>query len=206
MTAVIFTSDLMRYDSNHKERTRQRVLTEAAAALRAHGPNRIGVATLMSRVGLTHGGFYAHFKSKEDLVAQAISHMFEETRQRFAAHAEHLDPAVALSRYIDMYVSPRHRDSPEHGCPLPALCGDLARMPATARKRFAAGMDDLARSIAHLLRELGKPAPERLAASMLAEMVGAIALSRAIEDTATSDRILRTSRDALKARIARNTE
>src|SRR5262245_31906728 len=121
----------MRYDSEHKERTRQRVLTEAAAAIRAHGPDGIGVAGLMAKAGLTHGGFYAHFKSKDDLVAQAISHMFEESRQRFLTHTDHADPAVALSRYIDMYVSERHRDTPEHGCPLPALSGDLARMPAT---------------------------------------------------------------------------
>lgn len=196
----------MRYDSEHKERTRQRVLTEAAAAIRAHGPDGIGVATLMAKAGLTHGGFYAHFKSKDDLVAQAISHMFEESRQRFMTHAEHEDPAAALCQYIDMYVSSGHRDSPEQGCPLPSLSGDLARMPAAARKRFTAGVDSFTRAIAKRLKELGKPTPERLAASMLAEMVGAIALSRAIEDLAVSDRILKISRDALKARVAPSKE
>jgi TetR/AcrR family transcriptional repressor of nem operon len=191
----------MRYDSEHKERTRQRVLTEAAAAIRAHGPDGIGVAALMAKAGLTHGGFYAHFKSKDELVAQAISHMFEESQHRFQSHVDHEDPAVALARYIDMYVSARHRDTPEHGCPLPALSGDLARMPAAARKRFTAGFEGLTRSIAKRLKDMDKAAPERLAASMVAEMVGAIALSRAIEDAAASDRILKTSRDALKARI-----
>lgn len=192
----------MRYDSEHKERTRQRVITEAAAAIRAHGPGGIGVATLMSKAGLTHGGFYAHFKSKDDLVAQAISLMFEESRQRFLVHADHADPATALCQYIDMYVSARHRDSPERGCPLPSLSGDLARMPAAARKRFAAGLESLTREFAKRLKELGKPAPDRLAASMIAEMVGVVALSRAIEDEGVSERILKTSREALKARIA----
>src|SRR5262245_56464481 len=129
----------MRYDAEHKERTRQRVLTEAAAAIRAHGPDGIGVAALMSKAGLTHGGFYAHFKSKDDLVAQAIGQMFEEARERFHVNTDDPDPAAALCKYIDIYVSSRHRDSPERGCPLPALSGDLARMSAPARKRFTAG-------------------------------------------------------------------
>jgi TetR/AcrR family transcriptional repressor of nem operon len=192
----------MRYDSEHKERTRQRVLTEAAAAIRAHGPDGIGVAALMSKAGLTHGGFYAHFKSKDDLIAQAIGQMFEESRQRFLINADDPDPAVALGKYIDLYVSARHRDTPERGCPLPSLSGDLARMSAAARKRFTAGLEGLTKQIAARLGELGKRNPERLAASMVAEMVGAVALARAIQDPAASERILKTSREALKARLA----
>jgi TetR/AcrR family transcriptional repressor of nem operon len=196
----------MRYDSEHKERTRQRVLSEAAAAIRAHGPDGIGVAALMSKAGLTHGGFYAHFKSKDDLVAQAIGQMFEESRQRFLVNADDPDPAVTLGKYIDMYVSSRHRDTPERGCPLPALSGDLARMPARSRKRFTAGLEGLTSAIAKRVAELGKPHPEHLAASMVAEMVGAVALARAIEDPAASERILKTSREALKARLTRHKE
>jgi TetR/AcrR family transcriptional repressor of nem operon len=191
----------VRYDSEHKERTRQRVIAEAAAAIREHGPHRIGVATLMSKAGLTHGGFYAHFKSKDDLVAQAIGHMFAESKQRFLDHADDPDPAVALCRYIDMYVSARHRDAPAQGCPLPALSGDLARMSASARKRFAAGLEVLTSVMARRLKELRKSQPERMAASMIAEMVGAVALSRAIENPTESDRILKMSREALKRRI-----
>jgi TetR/AcrR family transcriptional regulator, transcriptional repressor for nem operon len=191
----------MRYDSEHKERTRQRVLKQAAAAIRAHGPDGLGVAALMAKAGLTHGGFYAHFKSKDDLVAQAISHMFEEARARFLAQTDDPNPAVALTKYIEMYVSVGHRDAPEHGCPIPALSGELARMPGAARKRFTAGYDAMTQLFAKRLKELGKPAPERLAASVIAEMVGVVAVSRAIEDAEASDRILKISRDALKARI-----
>ena len=191
----------MRYDSEHKERTRQRVLSEAAAAIRAHGPDGLSVAALMGKAGLTHGGFYAHFKSKDDLIAQAISAMFEQSRLKFDARTVEKDPATALSHYIDMYVSQRHRDAPENGCPLPALSGDLARMPAKARKRFTVGFTNLTSNIAGLLNGLNQPEPERLAESMIAEMVGAIALSRALEDTVASNRILETTRAALKARI-----
>lgn len=192
----------MRYDSEHKERTRQRVLKEAAAAIRAHGPDGISVATLMGKAGLTHGGFYAHFKSKDDLVAQAISQMFDESGLRFAVHTESEDPAVALGNYIDMYVSQRHRDKVEHGCPLPALSGDLARMPAKARKRFTVGFATLAGKIAERLEELQMRDPQAMAESMLAEMVGAVAISRALEDVAASDRVLETCRNALKKRVS----
>ena len=99
----------VRYDNEHKERTRQRVLSEAAAAIRTAGPDGVGVAGLMARAGLTHGAFYAHFESKDDLFAESITHMFEETYQRFFTRTEHPDPAIAMEKLIDAYLSTRHR-------------------------------------------------------------------------------------------------
>jgi TetR/AcrR family transcriptional repressor of nem operon len=191
----------MRYDSEHKERTRQRVLSEAAAAIRAVGPDGIGVAGLMAKAGLTHGAFYAHFESKEDLVAQAIAQMFDETYQRFLARTEHPDPAVAIEKFIDSYLSTRHRDNPDHGCPLPSLSGELARLPGAARENFAAGLNRLTRAMAKRIRELGRTEADGLATSVVAEMVGALALSRAVAEPSESDAILEASRRAIKARI-----
>src|SRR3569833_1016183 len=128
----------MRYDSEHKARTRARLLDEAAASIRAEGPGGIGVATLMARVGLTHGGFYAHFRSKDELIAQAITRMFEDSRALFVARTEGQTPADGLTNYIDAYLSETHRDRTAHGCPLPCLSGELARMPNAARESFAA--------------------------------------------------------------------
>jgi TetR/AcrR family transcriptional repressor of nem operon len=195
----------MRYDIEHKERTRQRVLSEAAAAIRAVGPNGIGVADLMGKAGLTHGAFYAHFKSKDELVAEAISYMFDDAYQLFRSRTEHPDAAVALGQYIDSYLSARHRDAPERGCPIPSLSGELARLPVAARERFEAGVERLTRSIAKRVKELGRPGADRVAASMVAEMVGALALSRAVKDPSASDRILKASRDAIKMRIGLTT-
>src|SRR5712672_826218 len=138
----------MRYDSEHKERTRQRVLSEAAAAIRTHGPDGIGVAALMSKAGLTHGGFYAHFKSKDDLVAQAISRMFEDSKAMFLRSTEGREPTEGLARFLDYYLSPRPRDEATRGCPLPRLSGELARLPIPARERFAAGAARLTGQIA----------------------------------------------------------
>ena len=192
----------MRYDSEHKDRTHKKVLVEAAAAIREVGPDRIGVADLMAKAGLTHGGFYAHFKSKDHLVAEAVSEMFEEMYERYSSWTRASDPREGLTTFIDRYLSTRHRDEPGRGCPMAALAGDFSRLPVAARKRFAAGATRLIGSIAGLLGQLGLPDPDRLAGSMMSEMVGAVALARAVPDPAQSERILAASREAIKARIA----
>jgi len=191
----------VRYDAEHKLRTRQRLLKEAAAAIRAEGPDRVGVAEIMAKAGLTHGGFYAHFRSKDDLIESAIAQMFDDAARRYEKSTKDLDPAAALDSYLDFYLSAAHRDAPERGCPLPSLSGDLARMPAAARKRFAEGAEGITNRIATLLHALGRPSPERLAASTVAELVGAVALARATSDRGRSDAILSASRVALRERL-----
>jgi TetR/AcrR family transcriptional repressor of nem operon len=191
----------MRYDAEHKERTRERVVNVAAAAIREHGPSGIGVADLMNKAGLTHGGFYAHFRSKDELVAEAIGHMFDERYETFRRCTEGKDPARGLEKYIDVYLSARHRDDPAQGCPMPILAGDLARLPAAAKARFQAGFDRIIQGTATLLAELGQSHPRATASSALAEMVGALALSRVVTDCDASDQLLRISRDAVKRRM-----
>lgn len=192
----------MRYDSDHKGETRKRVLKEAAREIRAKGPNGVGVAGIMARAGLTHGGFYAHFESTEALIAAAIETMFESARSRFELTANDADPRLALLGYVDFYLSPQHRDSREHGCPLPALSGDLARLDPEARVRFGAGVAGLTGRLAEALGRHGIADPELAAASMLAEMVGAVTLSRAVADPAQSDAILQRAHAAVVQRFA----
>jgi TetR/AcrR family transcriptional repressor of nem operon len=192
----------MRYDTEHKERTRKRVLREAANAIRAEGPDRIGVAGLMAKAGLTHGGFYAHFKSKDDLIAQAITQMFDDRYEHWVERTKDLEPATALDEFVDGYLSARHRDDAEHGCPLPTLSGELARMTEAARQRFYEGGDRMTKLVATLLKRQGIADAHDLALSLVSEMVGAVALSRAMTEPARSTRILKASRDAIKARIA----
>jgi TetR/AcrR family transcriptional repressor of nem operon len=193
----------MRYDAEHKERTRAHVLKEAAKAIRADGPYRISVADVMAKAGLTHGGFYAHFKSKDELVAAAITQMFAESAERFAASAKDRTPQAGLTNYIDFYLSPAHRDSSERGCPLPRLSADLPRLSAPARKNFAAGVEQLTFSIAGTLKAGGCKESEAIASSLLSEMVGALSLARAVPSRAQSDAILENSRAALKDRLSR---
>lgn len=191
----------MRYDSDHKARTRERILTEAATAIRASGPEGVSVGGLMKKAGLTHGGFYAHFGSKDELIAEAIRQMFGGPYGNFAALTEGKPPTEALAAYVDFYLSARHRDARDRGCPLPALSGDVARMPASARARFGEGAERLRKSIAGLLEAMGRADADTLAASAIAEMVGAIALARATDDGGRSDDILAATRKALKERL-----
>jgi TetR/AcrR family transcriptional regulator, transcriptional repressor for nem operon len=191
----------MRYDADHKQKTRERVLAEAAKAIRAQGPHRVGVAEVMAKAGLTHGGFYAHFSSKDDLVAAAIGQMFDEGRARLVRETADRGPAEALSRYFDFYLSAAHRDSRTAGCPLPFLSADVPRLPEPARERFAAGVAELTGIIAATLAKLGHAHADEEASSVLAELVGALSLARAEPDTARSDAILARSRSHLKRRI-----
>jgi len=191
----------MRYDAEHKDRTRQRILAEAASAIRTKGPDRVGVAEVMARLDLTHGGFYAHFTSKDDLIAQAITYMLDERFAWFVRKTEGLEPKEALQAFIDSYLSTTHRDAPGRGCALATLGGDVPRLPEAARARFSEGAQRLVGAIAKLLRKLGTRNAEAVASSAIAEMVGALALSRAMSDSQQSESFLRASRQGLKARL-----
>lgn len=199
MTIIPF----MRYAPEHKDETRERVLAEAAKQIRAHGPQGVGVATIMKRAGLTHGGFYAHFSSKDELVTAAIEKMFEGSRTRWELYTAERDAAGGLAAYIDWYLSAEHRDTRAAGCPIAALSSDLPRLGKSARVAYAAGARDFTKRIAGKLRELGLDA-DRLAPSMVAELVGALALARVEPDEKRSNDLLTASRRALHARLARD--
>lgn len=191
----------MRYDAEHKQRTREKVLKAAAKAIRAQGPHRVGVATVMGKAGLTHGGFYAHFDSKDDLVAAAIGQMFEESRSTWDRLTQTKAPAEALTGFIDFYLSTTHRDAVSAGCPIPILAPELRRLGKPSRDQFAAGVARLRERLRVQLAQLHVPHAQEEASSMLAEMVGALALARAEPDPARSDAILNSSKQRLKARI-----
>ena len=191
----------MRYDAEHKEKTRARVLQEAARAIRAEGPHRVGVAGIMAKAGLTHGGFYAHFKSKDDLVAAAIDEMFKDASTRFFVATEGFEPRDGMVRYINFYLSREHRDARGTGCPVAALAADLPRMEDLARARYGAGVARLTAKIEGQLKVLGHEDAAEIAPSLVAELVGALSLARAVGEPEQSDDILQASRRALKQRL-----
>lgn len=195
----------MRYSTEHKQETRDRVLKEAAREIRAKGPGGVAVAGIMARAGLTHGGFYAHFDSREALVAAAVETMFADTRKRFervqADAAPDASPQERLSRYLDFYLSRGHRDDRERGCPLPTLSADLARLDPPSRERFGQGVQNLTDRLAGLLAPMGVTDPQGQASALLSEMVGAVALSRSVADPAQADAILAHARGAIDRRF-----
>ena len=190
----------MRYDAEHRGKTREKILKEAATAIRARGPEGVGVAALMKQAGLTHGGFYAHFGSKDALVAEAIGVMFEEARNRFDWTLAEADPRAALDKYVGFYLSPVHRDARGRGCPIAALSGDMARLEPAARERFAKGSTALAQRLGEALARHGIANAPAAGRSMLAELVGALLLSRTVTDPAESDAILADSAAAIRTR------
>jgi TetR/AcrR family transcriptional repressor of nem operon len=187
--------------ASHKERTRARILDEAAKALRESGAEGISVAALMKRAGLTHGGFYAHFASRDDLVAHAIDRMFRDSKMITTLKRAEADPATGLGNLIDSYLSDRARLAPGTNCALPALAGEASRLPEQARARFAAGIERFQKAIAESLTAIGKKEPDMLAASVLAELVGAMSLARSMGDDAQASAMLAASRARLKERL-----
>ncbi len=190
----------MRYSDDHSEKTKNRVVKIAAAQMRKRGPDNVGVADVMSRAGLTHGGFYAHFNSKDDLIATAVDRMFEESRARFREWTEGKNQLDALRAYINAYVSKSHRDKPENGCAIAALSSDIGRQGSKARTAYDAGIVGLARAIETLLPVEDPLRRRALALSMLAEMTGAVAAARAVSDPMLSEEILASARRSLRAR------
>ncbi len=190
----------MRYADSHKEETRKKVVKAAAAAVRAKGPDGVGVAEIMKEVGLTHGGFYAHFPSKEALVAAAIGEAFDQGRRRFGRITGDKAGLDAFAVFLDSYVSMDHRAYPERGCPIATIASDLPRQGPAVREVFDAGVTGLINRVAAWLP--GEDAQERqgLAGSLVAEMAGAVSLSRAVSDETMARRFLEQSRKRIAAR------
>jgi len=156
---------------------------------------------VMAEVGLTHGGFYAHFPSKDALLGAAITQAFDDRRARLAKAAEGMDAAGYLNNLVDAYLSAAHRDRPDRGCPITTLSSDLPRQGEPARAAFDAGVRQLINAIASRLT-VGAPDDRvALAGSLVAEMAGAVTLARAVSDPVLSDGLLAQTRWSVKARM-----
>ena len=191
----------MRYRPGQKQITRERVLKAAAGAIRSEGADRVSVVGIMSEVGLTHGGFYSHFASREDLITAAIGQMFRECQERLRRETLARPPEEGLAAYIDFYLSPAHRDMVVIGCPLPFLSSEASHLAAGPRQRFASGVAGMLDVLTDLFRRLGRAEPEAEALSLLSELSGATALARAEPDPAVSAAILAQTKIMLRRRI-----
>jgi len=191
----------MRYAENHKDETHKAILKVAAAQLRENGPDRISVASVMKAAGLTHGGFYAHFKSKDALMIAALHDTFARSRRRVSHLLDGLPPRRALATYIDFYVAQTHRDDPANGCPITALNSDMPRQSKKFKAAFEDGVKGIIALNARLMRDAGIADAEQLAPSIFAAMAGAVSIARTISDPALSNEFLATTRTGIKARL-----
>lgn len=175
----------MRITKEKKQENHDRIVAIASAAFRERGFDGVGVADLMERAGLTHGGFYNHFSSKDALIAEAAAKGFGETAARYAGHQ--------VGEVIDAYISRAHRDARGQGCPAAALSGEAARLPEGSKAVFGDGIAGLVTALETSLA--GHPEARARAISLLAQAVGAVVLSRACPDaSALADEILETCR------------
>ncbi|MDF3983032.1 TetR/AcrR family transcriptional regulator [Luteibacter sp. PPL201] len=184
----------MRYEKGHKEQTRQRIVEAASERFRADGIDAVGVVSLMNDVGLTQGGFYNHFGSKEDLVRECIAVGSNAAMERFAIRvaASADEPWRAL---IDLYLSTMHRDHPEHGCMAAALSGEMGRRPASTREVFTEGYEEMLDLIGSTLpQDIAAARRRTLAIAVMSSMVGSMSLARAVADPALSEDILALGR------------
>lgn len=179
----------MKVSREQANENRQRILDVASQLFRERGYDGVSVVDLMKGAGLTHGGFYGNFSSKEDLIAQTCALSLGRSAERWKKwQAE--SPDTALSRIASDYLSPAHRDKPGRGCALAALGSDMARQNETVRKVADKGAHDLMTVLADLLPGETKEKREDKAMLALASMVGAVVLARVAEDENFSRRIL----------------
>lgn len=185
----------MRYTKEHKQETHQRIVAKAGQRFRAEGVDAVGVASLMESLGLTVGGFYAHFDSKQALVTEACSDGFAGTTAGFRALARAQSKGEHMSTVIDVYLSKRHRDVPEEGCFAAANGAELARHPIETRAGFTRQLNAWIAVIEEALHADGLEGDARGIASA---MVGALTLARAVDDPALSDAFLESGRRTIK--------
>lgn len=191
----------MRYEDGRKAKTREKIVKEAANAIRFKGAEQISVAAVMSQAGLTHGGFYAHFKNKDALIAAAIQQMFAEGMALFSARTGDLDARAGLAAYIAFYLSAQHMQNRAYGCPLAAIGHELPNLDVESRNTFCHGMQLLFDSLAAKLAEAGFEQSMQLSQSVYAEMVGAITIARCEGSPALAEQILLSSHMAIKSRL-----
>ena len=184
----------MRYPASETAKKHERILREAARLFRERGFEGAGVADIMKAAGLTHGAFYAHFPSKDALVAEAVERAFAQSDNRiYALRANAGDPGRA---FLDSYLSAAHRDHPGSGCVIAALGPEIARDSA-ARKPFTHWVKHMIEGMAGRFQWKRKGSARRNAIHLLSAAVGALTLARAVDDPRLSAEILESVRESL---------
>jgi TetR/AcrR family transcriptional regulator, transcriptional repressor for nem operon len=180
----------MRYSKDHKQATRQRILEAAGRRFKQDGIDGAGVAAVMSDAGMTNGAFYAHFASKDDLVAHVVADQLDTQAESFRA----LPPGrTGLEGFLREYLSPQHRDNPADGCPSAALLDEIARRPAATKQVYTDELMGVIDDIASRLHPTNAEAAQTDALTLFGLMLGTLQLARALTDRDLSDHLLTRS-------------
>jgi TetR/AcrR family transcriptional regulator, transcriptional repressor for nem operon len=184
----------MRYPAEQKAETHDKILTVAARSFREHGADGNGIGRVMKDLGMTKGGFYRHFKSKDDLYAAAVGRAFEETGKYAIAAAEAAPKGQELRAIIESYLSSHHANHPETGCPLAFMATEFGRQPLATRKRINRSLLAFAERILPYIP--GRNADEKRRRFLLLSsgMAGTLAVARTIVDPQCRERMLADAR------------
>jgi len=187
----------MRYQPEHKVEIHHKIVKHASRRMRAEGLTGAAVATVMRGAGLTHGSFYKHFESKDELLMESLSEAFREMADCLNQAAQHSQPGMAWKEIVKTYLSPEHCDHVERGCPLAALAPELAR----AGKAMKAGIfGELTKYRNRMLPFMpGRRVADKERAFMVifSTMLGAVGIARILPDPAARARVLASARDFL---------
>jgi TetR/AcrR family transcriptional repressor of nem operon len=192
----------MRYSLEHKEKNHNNILSVAARSFREHGGDSSGIGTVMKKVGLTKGGFYRHFESKDDLFVEAVARAFDEMGSGMVEVAKSAPEGQALRAMIERYLSTRHASSPGTGCVLSALGPELARKPLSVRKRIEASLDAYRERLLPFVP--GPTREEKLANCRLlfSSMAGVLMMARIVSDPEKREQRLKEARNFFIKRFA----
>ena len=177
-----------------KARTRQRILAQASRAFRTNGVSNVSIPALMNSVGLTHGTFYAHFGSKDALLAETYAQRIDEVIDGLLRPAERASKERKVDAILDTYLTAEHRDNLADGCFFPTMAGEVRLESSAARGEFSNALKRYFARLAAILPKPGPKAHEDGELVLASGMVGAIVLARAVDDPALSDRILNACR------------
>lgn len=179
----------MKVTKEKAEENRRQVIETSSRLFREKGFDGVGVNTLMQAAGLTHGGFYKQFESKDDLIAKATKAALDDTAKRMSS-AIGKDKRASLEKTVSLYLSEQHRDGVSEGCAFAALGPDVARHGAEVRKVMQRGVEDQLAVLESLVETDGEISSREEAIATMATMVGALVLARSVENAALSQEIL----------------
>jgi len=187
----------MRYDTDHKARTRQRIVKNAARQLRARGLTGPGVADLMKASGLTVGGFYKHFDSREHLLSEAIEEGMADFGERLFAATAHVPENERWKEMVKFYLSMEHCEHSDKGCPMPALAPEIARASPAIKRRIVAMLKARRDQVAKFMPGRNASEKRRNAIVILTSMAGAVTMARTMSAPEEKQAILDSVRDHL---------
>jgi TetR/AcrR family transcriptional regulator, transcriptional repressor for nem operon len=187
----------MRYRPEHKAEVHRKIVKDASQRLRTEGLNGAAVVAVMHDTGLTHGGFYKHFGSKDELLLESLREAFREIGDHLARAAEQSQPEAGWKAIVKTYLSPEYCNHPERGCPLTALASELARVGKRMRGRILVELVNYKSRMLPFMPGQRTSDKERAFFAIFSTLVGAVEIARLLPDRVAQEKVLASARDFL---------